>query len=836
MSTQSITTPLNGATLLAVPFAYINESHVEVYTRTTLEGASQIVFDGDLLVQEVDYTFLSLGQISLTTPADGATDYLVRRATPRAPLVTQQPGVFSSEKANLSSSQFSYVDEEQDDTLEGGLATMNDLFSRTVRLPQGTVLNELASWPQGTFLTRNAAGQVITSTGTGSDPALRSDLAAAGGGALVALSYGSTVQALLAGSTNRTALKALTPANGAKARLTEGLRSGEFVFSTADLSAEVTLDTAEAVFIPPASDATGASGAWVRAGYRLADIHLGWFGAAFDVGTAGSIGAATDDTAAFNAAIAFVDQYMGGGTIRLPAGVSKVTSKISVPIERAIHFVGNGPRKNYPDDDGDGSFEAYTAGTKLSSTVIGVHAGRALFEMVVDANDGEGGASFRDLSLATLQTGSVPDCALGLDTSGGFLYQFTAENVSITGFKNGSNDGTAIEMYNSGGSGGGVGAILIRNCAINFNNRAFYCSDSTFLNEFTFENNKAGKNDTAGVRVEGANVYIANNILESTPDPIHVRGGGYKACVIKNNYFESCSGDACVYVRERIGFDIGPNNYTNNPLVTHLCQIVASGRGLCLDPFWGQGVLKSRTVRLKDAMDNSLSISHFRVDDFHGEGNWAEAPPALSSRDIEATANIVRDLHPGNGMPFPAQQIDTSSALFADWNIGTAVTGAIGNWLMASIVMKRLDDSNLDPLLRISINSSAQTQDTTMSYFAGYFAAGEWAILTAAMKLTQAISTNTIVRLYPYGTGAGTGLVANVGHPYIATVDDINEVRPYASPMLNRAPSSAAPTTGTWVGGDILMNRAMAAASPPGFVCTASGSPGTWKAMAAVAA
>lgn len=48
--------------------------------------------------------------------------------------------------------------------------------------------------------------------------------------------------------------------------------------------------------------------------------------------------------------------------------------------------------------------------------------------------------------------------------------------------------------------------------------------------------------------------------------------------------------------------------------------------------------------------------------------------------------------------------------------------------------------------------------------------------------------------------------------------------------------SSAAPTTGTWKRGDIVWNDAPTAAGIPGWVCTTAGTPGTWKAMAVLAA
>lgn len=45
----------------------------------------------------------------------------------------------------------------------------------------------------------------------------------------------------------------------------------------------------------------------------------------------------------------------------------------------------------------------------------------------------------------------------------------------------------------------------------------------------------------------------------------------------------------------------------------------------------------------------------------------------------------------------------------------------------------------------------------------------------------------------------------------------------------------AAPTTGSHLQGQIVWNMAPAAGGVPGWICVASGTPGTWKAMAVLA-
>lgn len=52
----------------------------------------------------------------------------------------------------------------------------------------------------------------------------------------------------------------------------------------------------------------------------------------------------------------------------------------------------------------------------------------------------------------------------------------------------------------------------------------------------------------------------------------------------------------------------------------------------------------------------------------------------------------------------------------------------------------------------------------------------------------------------------------------------------------NQFRGTAAPTAGTWGRGDAVQNSQPSAAGTPGWVCTAAGTPGTWKARANVAA
>lgn len=99
----------------------------------------------------------------------------------------------------------------------------------------------------------------------------------------------------------RTALKALDTTKDTIVTLTEAGREGVFFWNPANLSAQVTQDTREGIYIAPTAAPTGASGAWVRRFDE--EILASWFGIVGDD--------TADDTAAWQVAASFA----GGKTL-----------------------------------------------------------------------------------------------------------------------------------------------------------------------------------------------------------------------------------------------------------------------------------------------------------------------------------------------------------------------------------------------------------------------------------------------------------------------------------------------------------------------------------------
>jgi len=99
---------------------------------------------------------------------------------------------------------------------------------------------------------------------------------------------------------------------------------GVFVWNSSDLSAEVTADTQNGIYIPPNSDTTGASGAWVR--QFPGAVNVLWFGATGD-------GVTNDSTSVQSA----VDS--GENRIYFPAGTYVLAD---IVLKDGQHIFGDG--------------------------------------------------------------------------------------------------------------------------------------------------------------------------------------------------------------------------------------------------------------------------------------------------------------------------------------------------------------------------------------------------------------------------------------------------------------------------------------------------------------
>lgn len=119
----------------------------------------------------------------------------------------------------------------------------------------GTVtVKDEGTTQSSTVTTFNFVGDGVVASGSGATATITIS-GGGGGGAVTGMGVVDTVGNLAA---------VATPANGDARFLRQAGREGIFIFSTSNLSAHVTNDTQQGIYVAPTSDTDGSSGAWVR--------------------------------------------------------------------------------------------------------------------------------------------------------------------------------------------------------------------------------------------------------------------------------------------------------------------------------------------------------------------------------------------------------------------------------------------------------------------------------------------------------------------------------------------------------------------------------------------
>lgn len=141
-----------------------------------------------------------------------------------------------------------------------------------------------------------------------------------------------------------TQLKAINPAVYQSVIVRDLNRGGTFDWFPGNLSAQVTIDPEQGVFVPPTAAPTGASGAWVRRYTNTGPVYANWFGA---VGNG-----ATPSADGWNAAIRHMRDLNNGGGVTAAAGRYRMDHTLTVYSN--IHIFGDDIELDYTQDVGTG--------------------------------------------------------------------------------------------------------------------------------------------------------------------------------------------------------------------------------------------------------------------------------------------------------------------------------------------------------------------------------------------------------------------------------------------------------------------------------------------------
>ena len=231
------------------------------------------------------------------------------------------------------------------------------------------------------------------------------------------------------------------------ALLTEPGAEGLFVWDGTDRSSDVSADGAEAMYVAPASDRTGASGAWVRKFSGFIDVK--WFGAKGDANSAGSTG--TDDTAAIQAALDFLSAS-GGGTLHFPEGNYKTAAFLIVPANVILRGAGRKISKIVGTHAGGGGADAaedtrngsilYNAQTINGSTRIDITVEDLWLH---NANTANQGAGFYQQSGSVL---TIRNCEITGSKWGVILDQTEAVRIDSCELSSGVSGGAGLWIVN----------------------------------------------------------------------------------------------------------------------------------------------------------------------------------------------------------------------------------------------------------------------------------------------------------------------------------------------------------------------------------------------------
>lgn len=338
------------------PIVFYNNSDIVVYRYGSVTDTAPV-----LLVEGTDYDLTggpTAGSITLTSPQTGLLTaerlYVYRRSTLAQSLDLVNGGNFSAanleRRLDITETKLQELDRDLKSTIRFAMFD-TDVIPGT--LPLGAAIGKVV-YPSGTaanpvLATLDASVLGDLTNLTDSDKAnlsiVATDLAGAdtigivagiedevgtvaGAASSIVTVAGAiddgTIGDLLDGSVSKvdtyTALKAITPTSGqvvyAAGRTTAGDGgAGHFRWISGDQSALVTADSEEGVYVPPASDATGASGVWARLHDEVMNVL--WFGAVSDFDDDAMTG--TDDYDAIEGARA-VAEYLGSKTIYFPPG------------------------------------------------------------------------------------------------------------------------------------------------------------------------------------------------------------------------------------------------------------------------------------------------------------------------------------------------------------------------------------------------------------------------------------------------------------------------------------------------------------------------------------
>lgn len=237
------------------------------------------------LVLNTDYTLSGIGDeagvtVTLIEVPTASQTVIRYRATAAKQIVNLEDRAKNSAEAiEQQLDRMTMVDQDQDRRI-GDLEDVADELDQAVDDAAASATAAATSATNAATSAGNAADSATAAAasaatieiGTGSDLSIDPAKLLKRGDAADAID--AAVTPVVA---TRTALAAVATADHAAAYLTEAGREGTFLWRGSNLSTLVAADTSQVIYVAPASDPTGASGAWVRL-HNTGEFLIEWAG------------------------------------------------------------------------------------------------------------------------------------------------------------------------------------------------------------------------------------------------------------------------------------------------------------------------------------------------------------------------------------------------------------------------------------------------------------------------------------------------------------------------------------------------------------------------------
>ena len=544
----------------------------------------------------------------------------------------------------------------------------------------------------------------------------------------------------------------------------------------------------------------------------------------------------TDDTTAIQAAldsgaawVFFPDaSYLCGGLI-VPIGVQKIYGPGQLLANAnnvvVMQVVADTSRVKIKAIEGlriSGNSKTDVTGLKLGSTT----------------NNPSAGAQEAVLYLAVRDV-RVGLCATGIDSRVSMEHDF--DNVVLI------SNTVGLKLYSDSVNGGGnantftavrfqsnsVGAMLVSNSNYPMENNLFLgCLFQANSVCGLFAQGYSANGAIAGVSLTG--FYVESNGLGGSPvviDSITVKVADFyfvQSTVVLENAdiasslspFVLAETNSKVAVTNLTGYG-NPSGLVYSPDSTSLINEYGFGVGVGTKYIETYGSISNAGVGAVVGSPK-MNLGFYRNDSTMAN----PAIPTLNNTTGATGTSIDKNANLGlmASIQFAASVGSTASNRNY-WNCGN---GTAGQYFVFSVIAL----ASVNTTIRFYTLQTAIYKSLDVAFVANV---PRRIVVTGTLLGTQGLQVYT----YPTDTvGATLSFKAfeYVVDSSLAVINDAYQSGNCGVKTLNYEQLSAIPTTGTWARNEIVWNSAASASNPPGWICVASGTPGTWKAMANLAA